>query len=307
MFGGNKTLWAKFGNTLKLRILIHQSQVAGFNPTSEIAVITNEGSGFLGTGQSADVNPGYSSDKPADFWSAYMFNIAGTFSNTFERAQTFIVSELQSNSDPRLGYFFKPARATGVFRGVLYGLPPQTANSEDKLSDIGGASAPGGAPVGLGKAFNMRSWILTSVESMFLQAEAIQRGWLPGNAQTAYENAVRESFRWLNVANADAAFATYMASNSSNPKVDWVSAPNKLNLIIWQKYYALTGVEPLETWTDKRRLNVIPIPISVAPGTTSTTIPIRLQYPQAEYDYNTENVNAQGSINHFTSKIFWIP
>ena len=58
MFGGSKTLWAKFGNTLKLRILMHQSQMSGFNPAAAITTITTEGSGFLGTGQSADVNPG---------------------------------------------------------------------------------------------------------------------------------------------------------------------------------------------------------------------------------------------------------
>lgn len=311
MFGGSKTLWAKFGNTLKLRILMHQSQMSGFNPAAAITTITTEGSGFLGTGQSADVNPGYTADKPADFWSAYLYNTVGTYSNTFERAQNFVLNEYKNLGDPRLGYFFKPVRSTaftaGTYRGVDYGLPPNTGNSEDRLSDIGGASSPTGAAVGLGKAFNMRSWILTSMESMFLQAEAIQRGWLSGNAQTAYQDAVRESFRWLNVTSADAAYAGYMSSNSTNAKVDWATATNKITLIQYQKYYALCGIEPLEAWSDKRRLNVIPVPISVAPGTTATSLPVRLMYPQAEYDYNTDNVNAQGTISPFTTKIFWMP
>jgi hypothetical protein len=312
MFAGNANLWAKFGNTLKLRILIHQSQMAGFNPAAAITTIQNEGSGFLGTGQSADVNPGYLSDKPADFWASYMYNVTGTGTvNTFERAQEFVLNEFRTQFDPRIAYFFKPVTSTafppGTFRGVLYGLPPQTSNSEDRLSNIGGAPTASGPAVGLGKAFNMRAWILTSVESMFLQAEAIQRGWIAGDPKTSYENAVRESFRWLAIPNADASFAAYMAANVGNPKVDWNAATNKIALIIWQKYYALTGIDPLETWTDKRRLNIIPIPLSVAPGTTATTIPIRLQYPQAEYDYNTENVVAQGTINHFTTKIFWMP
>ena len=311
MFGGNKTLWGKFGNTLALRLLIHQSQVSGFSPTAFITAITANGYGFLGTGQNADVSPGYTADKPANFWGAYLFNVQGTYSNTFERAQTFVMDEYKSFSDSRIGYFFKPVRSgsfpAGTFRSVVYGLPPQTVNAEDKLSDIGGADvATGGVKKGLGKAFDMRQWILTSVESMFLQAEAIQRGWIAGTAQTAYEDAVRESFRWLAVTGADAAAAAYLAANTTSPKVGWAVAPNKINLIMWQKYYALCGIEALETWTDKRRLNVIPVPLSVAPGTTVTSIPIRLFYPQAEYDYNTENVTAQGTITQ-SSKIFWMP
>jgi len=312
MFGGDKTLWAKFGNTLKLRLLIHQANMAGFNPTSAINTILAEGSGFLGTGQSADVSPGYTTDKPADFWGSYLFNVAGTYSNTFERAQDFVMNEYKGLADPRIGYFFKPVRSTafaaGTFRSVAYGLPPQTSNSEDRLSDIGGADAPtGGTAKGLGKAFNMRQWILTSFESMFLQAEAMQRGWLAGSAQSMYNDAVRESFRWLNVANADASYAAYVAANSSSPKVDWASASNKITLIMWQKYYALCGVDALETWTDWRRIHAFNIPLSVAPGTTATSQPIRLLYPQAEYDYNTDNVTAQGTINAFTTKIFWMP
>jgi hypothetical protein len=44
-------------------------------------------------------------------------------------------------------------------------------------------------------------------ESMFLQAEAIQRGWDIGgpfasNPKSAYQAAVTESFKWLGVPNA---------------------------------------------------------------------------------------------------------
>jgi hypothetical protein len=311
MFSGDKAKWGRFGNTLALRLLIHQSQVSGFNPAAAIAAITANGYGFIGTGQSADVNPGYSADKPANFWAAYLFNIQGTFSNTFERAQTFVMDEYKAFNDIRIGYFFKPVRSStfpaGTYRSVAYGLPPLLVNSEDKLSDIGGADVTGGTAKGLGKSFNMRQWILTSVESMFLQAEAIQRGWIPGNAQTSYEEAVRESFRWLNVTGADAAATAYLSANATSPKVGWATATNKISLIIWQKYYALCGIEALETWTDKRRLNVIPVPISVAPGTTATSIPVRLLYPQAEYDLNTASVTGQGTINQFSSKIFWMP
>jgi hypothetical protein len=48
MFHGDKTLWQKFGNTLKLRMLIHCHNVAAINKTTEIATIVANGNGYLG-------------------------------------------------------------------------------------------------------------------------------------------------------------------------------------------------------------------------------------------------------------------
>ena len=56
---------------------------------------------------------------------------------------------------------------------------------------------------------------------MFLQAEAIARGWMPGNAKTAYEAAVTESFVWLGVPDAVNAAADYMANS---PIANWDNA-----------------------------------------------------------------------------------
>ena len=46
-------------------------------------------------------------------------------------------------------------------------------------------------------------------------------------------------------------------------------------------------------------------PISVEPANTATEIPLRLLYPQGEFNYNAENVAAEGTVNVFTNKIFW--
>src|SRR4051794_16450410 len=55
---GDQTKWIKFANTLKLRLLIRQSEVAGFNPSAEISKILENG-GVLGAGESVSVNPGF--------------------------------------------------------------------------------------------------------------------------------------------------------------------------------------------------------------------------------------------------------
>jgi hypothetical protein len=54
--------------------------------------------------------------------------------------------------------------------------------------------------------------IMTDAEALFLQAEAIERGWMPGSAQTTYENGVKAAFRLaaavqFSIASASAATA----------------------------------------------------------------------------------------------------
>lgn len=336
MFGGDVTKWLKFTNTLKLRILIHQSARADRASyiTAEIAKIVAEGSGFLGSGQDASVAPAFTADKASGFYSAYGFNVAGNQATDFVRANKTSIDFLKLNGDPRIRYFYKPAvsalpananepfktESPVEYRGNEYGrpidnstYPYQIANYVSQVGGISAAGAQTSASTGLVKGYNQRLWILTSVESLFLQAEAIQRGWLAGDKETAYKNAVQESFRWLNVdksqAAADAAFTSWYTQQdeNNNASVSYADATDKLKLVLFQKYIAMNGTNHLEAWTDYRRNGAYPtLPLSINPGRTSLVLPIRLLYPQREYDLNTEAVTANGTINQFTSKIWWM-
>ena len=167
MFKGNKLKWAKFGNTLKLRILMQQSQVPAFNPAAELAIINTEGSGFLGAGETADVNPGYTSDKPNAFWSSYAFDNSGNFPNDFSRANNYALNAMKNLGDERHKYFYRPVRGgtfVGQYRGVDYGLPtdPGQIFGQGSLSDIGGAPTSAGGTSGLAKSAMQSAWVLTS-------------------------------------------------------------------------------------------------------------------------------------------------
>ncbi|MDF2193336.1 SusD/RagB family nutrient-binding outer membrane lipoprotein [Paraflavitalea sp. CAU 1676] len=299
--GGNTDLWIKFANTLKLRMLIRQSEVSGFNPAAEIAKIVANG-GVLHAGESIDVNPGYQNavNKQSPFYANFGLTPTGAEASTATRANQYIVGLMSGTSDPRLSRFFKAPANGGAITGTTYGLAAG--------NPVGAASSSFGP--GLANSSAQAQWILTSFESMFLEAEAIARGWMTGDAQTAYENAVRESFTWLGVPNATTAANTYMASQAI---ADWDNAGgtalSKAKFITYQKYIALNGVNPLEAWSDLRRLNMIPNKgyISVNPGKLSNSLPNRLLYPQSEYTTNSANVNAQGKIDQFTSKLFWQP
>jgi hypothetical protein len=298
---GDQNMWIKFANTLRLRLLIRQSEVPGFNPTAELAKITANG-GVLQSGETIYVNPGYANEtnKQSPFYANYGLTPTGTEANTLTRANSYFVSLLTSKSDPRLSRYFKAPAAGGAITGTAYGL---AAGNPD------GSHSSGIGP-GLAASALQDQWIFTSVESLFLEAEAIVRGWLPGSAQSKYEDAVRESFIFLGVPNAVSAANTYMANNSV---ANWTNSGTtvlaKARFIAYQKYFALAGIDPLEAWSDLRRLNMMPDNgyISVNPGKISTTLPVRLLYPQSEYTTNATNVNAEGTIDAFTSKIFWQP
>ena len=303
MYQGNKSLWIRFANTLKLRLLIRQSEVPGFNPATEIAKIVAKG-GVLQSGESADVNPGYSNAtaKQNPFYATFGFTVTGVSANEGDRANAYLVNTLKTNNDPRLQRYFRPA-ATPVnpadpYIGTVYGSAPNDAFNSNRTSGMG---------PGLVGSASQSMWILTSVESLFLYAEAVARGWFTGNAQTAYENAVRESFIWLGVPNAVTAANTYMTNVAT---ANWANAPSgtldRAKFIVYQKYLSLAGINPLEAWSDYRRLGVPSnLPLSVDPGRVGTVLPVRVLYPTAETAVNSANVGAEGNVNQFTSKIFW--
>lgn len=298
MFGGDKTKWAKFANTIKLKMLLHCSETSTFNPSNEISKINTEGSGFLGNGLSANVQPGYTADRPNPFFNAHMFNsINGNENDNYNRANNFSLNLLSSLNDPRASYFYRSPKNGGALKGTDYGMDANSAFSSDNTSGVG---------YGVGKSFTMPMWVMTSVEASFLVAEATLRGWITGDAATAYRAAVTESFRWLGVANADQTALAYLAT--ANTRITWPTTgttSEKLAVLAWQKYIALNGIGTLETWNDIRRLKVVQPALSVAPERGSNPIPVRLLYPSSEYNYNAGNVKAEGTVSQFTSKVFW--
>jgi len=304
MFGGDVAMWRKLANTQRLKLLIHMSEVISpANAQAEIAKITTNGAGFLMAGESANVQPGYSNvvDQDNPFYSTYKVSAAGAL-DQYNRANNYVLNKFMSTNDVRYQYFFskaevKTAAQPNDYYGYNFGeVIPNNAPNASNSSDVAGP--------GLAKGPEQAQWLFTSVESLFLQAEAMQRGWLPGDAETTYKNAVTESFVWLGVPNATTVAATYLAQD--NRMISYTSAPNKINLIVMQKYLALVGINNFEAWVDYRRVGVpTDLPLSLAPNRADNVIPSRLLYPQNEYSYNAANVAAEGSINAQTSKVFW--
>ena len=299
MFGGDNTLWIQFANTLRLRLLMRQTQMPSRDAyiKAEIDKIVANGGGFLE--EDAAINPGYANndgqqnplygyfrttkDLPtsggqADYWRAaqYAITTLENLNDTNRLAKIYALNDKDTYAGSVLGSQFNP--------------PGQ------------GASSLG---TGLLKSVSQNAIILSAAESHFLQAEAIIRGYMTGDAKSEYEAGVTSSFLFLEATGA----ATYLAQ--PNPNTNWSSAsgfPAQLNLIIRQKWIAENGVTPLEAYADYRRLGLpADIPISISPYKvpSDAKVPVRYLYPVSEYTTNAENANAQGSIDYYTSRVFW--
>ncbi|MBC7915140.1 MAG: SusD/RagB family nutrient-binding outer membrane lipoprotein [Pyrinomonadaceae bacterium] len=306
MFHGDKTMWRKLANTQRLKLLLRQSQIPGFSPAADIAKITADGSGFLGATQTASVQPSYIIDanKQNPFWDAYKFTNAGAVSDTYNRANNYVLDKLISSNDIRYEYYFSEARAvlgTNNYYGYNFGenLPNTDPFKEANSSDVAGP--------GLAKTATQAQWLFTSVESMFLQAEAIERGWLPGAPEAAYKSAVRESFIWLGVTDAVVTADEYLNQGTPLVTYDAAAAPaDRVKFIVMQKYLGLVGINNFEAYTDYRRLGVpTDLPLSMSESRNANKIPVRILYPQNEYNYNATNVAAEGTISAQTSTVFW--
>ena len=107
-----------------------------------------------------------------------------------------------------------------------------------------------------------------------------------------------------------------------------------LYTILQQKWFALNAINTLEVWTDWRRVPYSEVATKIlssgatAPTTNfvygdgggfptpgpfrsvapqiqpSDNIPVRYLYPQTEYNYNTANAAAEGTVTRY-SRIFW--
>jgi hypothetical protein len=295
--------WVKFANTLELKLLIHQSEVAGQAAfiTAQLAKIDANGRGFMGPGEGAIVNPGYqnSTNKINPFYANFNTVTAATTSVSYYRANQYAINFYNAYPDGRIAAFYAPVNNT--FAGNFDGDPASVSNAS--------TSAVG---AGLLKGAGQNELILSDFESLFLQAEAAQRGWITGNAQTLYESAVTQSFVYCYedgsntvdpsldpVADATALYTSGIVD------ADWASSTDKMELIITQKWAALNGIDWVEAWNDYRRLGIPNLPISEAPTHVQPLIPVRYLYPQTEYNTNAANVPALPANAQFTNKIFW--
>ncbi len=243
MFGGHMDEWIKFANTLKLKILMRTAPA--IDPSSQLSGLT--GDDFLGNGEDATVNPGYSNSSAAQqspFWNSMGYNTAGTgtTNSTYYRANSYAVNFYNQLNDPRITLFYDTI-ADGTVKGRAFGSTALEHNLD--ISSVGGSVGLNKAGIGKGllKSPSMDAVLLPATESLFLQAEAIQRGYLDGDLETTYEDAIAASFSYLGVDDVGDAVDAYVTQSNTNANL--ANSTNKIKTIILQKWAAMNGVDPL--------------------------------------------------------------
>jgi len=302
MFKGDMTKWKKFANTLKLRLVMRQVPNVIDAAAAKTLMANNLSEGFLGAGEDATVNPGYTNidSKQSPFWERYGANQAGSNAAPNITAGDFAVKFLNNNNDPRATAFYQPLSNGSVVGNVFGTLVPVTASNIGRV-DLYGSNASNN--IGLLKNPSMNAMVLSAAEALFLQAEGVQRGIITSSlsAQALYEAGITASFVYAGLTAAQA--TTYYQQATTN--VGWNSSTDKIQAIIIQKWVSLNGYGNLEAYNEYRRTGFPNPPVSIYTGVTTKVIPSRILYPSSEYSQNAVNVQAQGSINQFTSKIFW--
>lgn len=312
MMGGDMDKWRRFANTIKLRVLLRQSLIADSatqtHISTELAGLTT--ADFVST--NVTLNPGYENDsangRQNPFYATYGFDTQGSFANTSNNVVAasvfsieFLDGTLTGVADPRLGRLWtavgNPDPFQGINQGQLLGSLP--AGGDTVLSKLGaglGVDAPSDAGA------SMDAYIMTAAESFFLQAEAIERGYITGTAQTAFESGIRASFSLLGLSDANA--TTYIGNSSGTNGIGWAGSANKYEAIGNQKFIALTSINGAEAWIELTRTG-FPTSAPLSLTQTSGARPVRLLYPTSELSGNSANVPTQGTTDAFTSNIFW--
>jgi hypothetical protein len=324
--GGDLDLWKKGAYSLMLRIAMRLSKV---DPdTAEEWAAKAVAGGVIGSYTEAfKVN-----HTQTTVWDNPNSHVLGSYpgahqdqkNNNFRISKTFI-DLLRNNNDPRLGII--PVQTYTInAQGDTVNIDHVTTYNglEDPAAQLGlpnGLDANGLAPSG--KTVNRFSIVrselikpdapnilVSHAQTLFLQAEAVERGWISGNAEALFRAGVKSAIDQLKLTAPaslfdDAAIANY-AQTIPYPAAGTLE--QKLEAINTQYYIAsfLDGYESFANW--RRSGYPVLTPVNFPGNVTNGTIPRRLQYPSSEYGLNGDNLSAvlsrQGP-DAFTTRIWW--
>ena len=313
IMNGNMGRWIRFANTLKLRLLIRQSELALTNAETQtylntkFAELVADGAQFIGPGETVTINPGYSNSSTTrqnpfyNRWGLSLNGSAVTQSYRFVGASFDIANNLNSlPPDPRRGRQFTlfSGNVAGVKQGQASVSTPVAISSLGVafFPTTGVGTATGVTTSATGSAQN--GFIMTASESLFLQAEAVHRGYLPGNAKALFDAGISQSFTMTG-----ATIGTYLTAVDSQVGKGWTATANKIEAIMYQKRIALLNTHGIESFIEYTRTGFPRVPLAITKQYPSK--PNRLMYPSTELSNNSANVPTQALADVFSTFVFW--
>lgn len=286
LFNGDMSMWAKFGNTLKMNMAIRLAKVY---PSSSGKAATKFKEAMSGSISATSENIMFPSVANDAYDNPYQDDYVDA-GRTDECLSDVLVERMQALSDPRLPMFGAPAVSSGDFVGLQYGWADAGTIANDDVSFMNDD---------LIKNSERDLPMFTYAQMAFSKAEAAILGWIPGDAKDFYETGIKASMEQWNVSSADADAYLLEADVAYD-------AANAMNQIAEQKWLALF-YQPYEAWAEWRRLDY-PNLMPAVDALNGTSIPVRHAYPTAEPNQNKSNydaaIAAQGEDGLFT-KLWW--
>lgn len=272
LYKGNLTKWVRLANSLKVRYLLRISRKVDVSAQLQALVASNML--FQNNGDNAVIP--FLASAPNQW---FLINEReGRYADV--RMSKTSENILVPLMDARTAVYFKPTVLTAttanpMFKGLPNGLSRQSQNAYN-FNDISL----------IGKLFRddptgVNAPIMTYAELQFSLAEAAQRGLLNGNASTYYEEGIKASHAYYNVALP----AGYLASNAVQ-----LNGTDNLKKIMTQKWIA-NFMNGYEAWIDVRRTGFPQLPIP-QDNLNNNKFPVRFRYPATEQAANKSNYNA---------------
>ena len=320
-FGGDLRKWQQVVNTLHLRLLLALSKQVGeadLNLAGQFAAIVGNPDKYPLLQSNAD-NMQYVYVPPANLYPNNNRNF-GQDGSRKNMASTY-VALLTRLKDPRVFVTCEPAR---------YYVDSLRQQPTDFTSFVGAAA---GEDLGImyknaGQQqysfLNRKRYFATLAgepviqlgypEQCFNIAEAINRGWLTGDAEAYYKKGILASRAFYDIPATGTLTATFyrpgatdvaapssytaydlpvdFAAYYAQPAVQYAPGAEGLTRVLEQKYLALFRHAGLEAYYNYRRTGV-PAFAAGGPGTgNSGRIALRFKYPTSERTANTDNYQA---------------
>ncbi len=333
-YAGSLTKWQKAVNSFKLRVLIALSDRASdatLNVPTQFANIFNNPTRYpIFTSQNDDLELAYNPGA-SDTYTTYPFNPSnfGSIAGRYNMAATY-VSALTAINDARVFITCDPAWAlvtaassldspaqyqyfvgasTGLDLGTMYGNA--SAGKYSYISRYRYYSNFTGEP----------DVLVGYKEMLFNIAEAIERGWISGNAETFYKTGINESMKFYGIDTAQTSFTAHFLPPGANavtqvqpynfnfifslyyaqPAVQLSGTPGTaINQIVLQKYLALFENSEYEGYFNWRRTGVPAFQGGSGVGNNGV-IPLRWAYPILEQSVNGANWSAAVANQKFSA------
>jgi len=358
IYGGDVDSWVRAANSIKFKLLVQQRKVK--DVSAEVNALLNSGNLIDGTAASFvipygpneatdDRNPGYGeyyASQRTMHVSPWMYEIMKGYNRNM----------LTGIEDPRIPYYIYNQMTAddaanpdveyrdGGFVSKYFGSvgPNRGKNMQDQVSLFGIFPVGGRYDDGRGGAASATSGtgavpyrLITYADILFLKAELIQEGIVSGDAATALEEAINESFELIDyVVDGSGTSQAVPALAGSDVAEEYVSDvmaqfgsasdAKKLEHIMTQKWLASIG-SWTEQYNDYRRTGypVLFDPAAVngsitppqggnggedmpaVPVISNREFPNSLPYVQDELNLNQNAPAQKTDLN--AEKVFWMP